>query len=239
MIVHEPSPSPLAGNRPRRMTMTCTWLVVLLAAALSLPAAQFVLFDATFTFTKEDADNSKPSKSHYYIKGAAINPERPKDWTAPVDYRNGTVHLRLEVLEKPPGGEPTTWSICYIPNKGQGNGYGCTGTDLYKEKGVYEKDVSMRAFWQNDGIVWTEGIKQMDLVIKDGSGGGGHAHKRADHEKFFPTKVRLTVIQVSAGAKYDPSLVPNLPRKTVELKPATAVATTAGCCGSPAVAAKP
>lgn len=207
------------------------WLVALLVTCTSLPAAQFVLFDATFTFTKEDADNSKPSKSHYYVKGAALNPDRPKDWTAPVDYRNGTVHIRTEVIEKPAGGEPTTWSICYIPNKGQGNGYGCTGTDLYREKGVYEKDVSMKAFWQNDGIVWTEGIKQMDLVIKDGSGGGGHAHKRTDHEKFFPTKIRLTVIQVSAGSKYDPSLVPNLPRKAAAVGTSAEVATSGACCG--------
>ena len=28
---------------------------------------------------------------------------------------------------------------------------------------------------------------------------------------FFPTKVRITLVQVSAGSKYDPSLVPNLP----------------------------
>lgn len=176
-------------------------------------AAQFVLFDATFTFTKEDADNSKPSKSHYYIKGAALNPERPRDWTAPVDYRNGTVHIRTEVLEKPASGEPTTWSICYIPNKGQGNGYGCTGTDVYREQGVYEKSVSMKSFWQNDAIIWSEGIKQMDLVMKDNSGGSGHVHKRADPEKFFPTKLRITVVQVSAGATYDPSLVPKLPPK--------------------------
>ncbi|GDY22404.1 hypothetical protein LBMAG56_37510 [Verrucomicrobiota bacterium] len=177
-------------------------------------AAQFVLFDVTFTFTKEDADNSKPSQSHYYVKGAALNPERPRDWTAPIDYRHGTVHLRTEVLEKPAGGEPTTWNICYIPNRGQGNGYGCTGTDLYREKGVYEKDVAMTAFWQNDAIVWTDGIKQMDLVMKDGSGGGGHVHKRSDPQRFFPTKLRITAVQVSAGATYDPSLVPNLPPRT-------------------------
>jgi hypothetical protein len=192
----------------------------LLLAAVPLPAAQFVLFDVTFTYTKDDADNSKPSKSHYYVKGPALNADRPRDWTAPVDYRNGTAHIRLEVLDKPAGGEPTTWTICYIPNKGQGNGYGCMSTDLFREPGVFEKDVSMRAFWQNEGIVWTEGIKQMDLVIKDASGGGGHAHKRADHEKFFPAKIRLTVVQVSAGAKYDPSLVPNLPRNAPASTPA-------------------
>jgi hypothetical protein len=175
-------------------------------------AEQFVLFDVTFTYTKKDADTSKPSKSHYYVKGDNLNPNRPRDWTAPVDYRNGTVHIRAEVIEKPAGGAPTTWTICFSPNKGKGNGYGCTGTDLYREKGVYEKDVSMKEFWENDSIIWTEGIKQMDLVIKDDSGGRGHAHKRKDSERFFPTKMRITVVQVSAGSKYDPSLVPNLPR---------------------------
>ena len=182
----------------------------LLAAALC-PGEQFVLFDATFTYTKADADNSTPSKSHYYVKGEAINPNRPRDWTAPVDYRNGTVHIRTEVMEKPVGSEPTTWTLCYIPNKGQGNGYGCTGTDLYTQVGVYEKDVPMTSFWENGSILWQEGIKQMDLVIKDNSGGRGHAHRRPDHEKFFPTKVRITMVQVSAGSKYDPKHVPGLP----------------------------
>lgn len=165
---------------------------------------QFILFDVQFTYTKEDADNSSPSKSHYYVKGDLINAERPINWTSPIDYRNGTVHIRLEVLEKPPGEEPTTWTLCYIPNKGQGNGYGCTNTGTYTTTGVFERDVPMTSFWENESIVWTEGIKQMDLVIKDNSGGQGHAHKRADHEKFFPTKVRITMIQVPAGETYEP-----------------------------------
>jgi hypothetical protein len=173
-------------------------------------AAQFVLFDVTFTYTKADADNTTPNKSHYYVKGDLINPDRPRDWTSPVDYRNGTVHIRTEVIEKPVGGEPTTWTLCYIPNRGQGNGYGCTGTVLYREKGIYEQDVSMNSWWENKSIVWSEGIKQMDLVIKDGSGGSGHAHKRPDAERFFPTKMRITMIQVASGSTYNPSLVPNL-----------------------------
>ena len=174
-------------------------------------AQQFVLFDVAFTYTKEDADTSKPSPSHYYVKGDRLNPDRPKDWTSPVDYRNGTVHVRTEVIEKPPGGEATLWCLCYIPNKGQKNGYGCLNSTTYKEPGVYEQDTSMTKFWQNDSIVWSEGIKEMHLVIKDNSGGSGHAHKRADAEKFFPTKMRITMVQVAAGATYDPALVPNLP----------------------------
>lgn len=175
----------------------------------SPPPKAFVLFDAEFTFTREDAETSTPSKSHYYLKGDRLNPDRPKDWTSPVDYRNGTVHIRTEVLEKPPGGEPTSWSLCYIPHKGRKNGYGCTTTGVYKEKGVFEQDVAMTKFWENDSIVWTEGIKEMHLVLKDGK--NLHAHKRPDPEKFFPTRVRITMVQVPAGSAYDPSLLPARP----------------------------
>lgn len=196
-----------------RAAIASLWLPAAVGALLLAPRAahaeQFVLFDVTFPFSKMDADNSKPSQSHYYVTGDALNPKRPKDWTSPVDYRNGTVHIRIEVLDRPDSGEPTQWSLCYIPNKGQGNGYGCTGTPVYTAKGVYEKDVSMKSFWQNDAIIWTEGIKRMDLVMKDGK--GVHAHKSLEPEKFFPTKVRITMIQVSAGAQYDPTQVPNLP----------------------------
>jgi hypothetical protein len=202
----------MVGSRSSRIAFAHFGLPASILALLLAPgvarAEQFVLFDVTFPFTKMDADSSSPSKSHYYVKGDAINPKRPRDWTRPVDYRNGTVHIRIEVLDRPDSGEPTQWSLCYIPNRGQGNGYGCTGIGPYTAKGVYEKDVSMRAFWENDAIIWTEGIKQMDLVMKDKN--GDHAHKRSDPEKFFPTRVRITMIQVSAGAKYDPKLVPSL-----------------------------
>lgn len=119
----------------------------------------------------------------------------------------------LEPIEVVARGRLSEWRH---HNKGQKNGYGCTGTGLFREKGVYEQDVSMKSFWENDSIVWSEGIKQMDLVIKDNSGGRGHAHKRPDHEKFFPTKVRITMVQVSAGSTYDPTLVPNLPPASKE-----------------------
>lgn len=196
---------------PRLLT-----LAALLLSAVPCFADQFVLFDITFPFTQQDALNSKPNQSHYYVKEPDLSPARPKDWTAPVDYRNGTVHVRIEVLEKPENTQPTTWSVCYIPNKGQNHGYGCIGTPVYKEKGVYEKDIPMTSFWQNNDIVWSEGVKRMDVVMKDDH--NLHAHKRPDPEKFFPTKIRLTLIQVSAGAKYDPSLVPNLPKQTAEKK---------------------
>jgi hypothetical protein len=201
-------------RRLYKQTLCCVITLVFasIATTATLRAEQFVLFDVTFRYTKHDADTSQPSQSHFYVRDKMLNPKRPKNWVTPIDYRNGTVHIRLEVLEKPPGNAPTTWSICYIPVKGQKNGYGCLGTDIYKTEGVYEKDISMRKFWENDSIIWTNGIRQMDLVIKDDSGGKGHAHKRPDHERFFPTKVRLTLVQVSAGDKYDASILKSLER---------------------------
>ena len=58
-----------------RSVFTLAGLTLLLACP-RVPAQQFVLFDVTFTFTKEDADNSKPSKSHYYVRGKMLNAER-------------------------------------------------------------------------------------------------------------------------------------------------------------------
>src|SRR5699024_5751489 len=62
---------------------------------------------------------------------------------------------------------------------------------------------------------------EMHLVMKDDSGGSGHVHKRPDPEKFLPTKMRITMIQVAKGSTYDPKLVPNLPAKD-DLKPGKA-----------------
>lgn len=201
-----------AMTTPLQRRATFLSIMLILFSITLGHAEQFVLFDVTFTFTQEDALNSKPSQSHYYVKSDRLNSERPKDWTTPVDYRNGTVHLRLEVLEKPAGDQPTSWSVCYIPYKGQNHGYGCIGTGPYSKTGVIEKDLDMTKFWQNNDIIWSQGIKEMHLVLKDDK--NLHAHKRPDSERFFPTKVRMTLIQVSKGAKYDPKLLPDLPGDT-------------------------
>lgn len=180
-------------------------------SSLALPsqAEQFTLMDVEFTFTKEDADNSTPSPSHYYVQSDSLT-NQPADWTAPVDYRNGSVHIRTEVLDKPAGGEITQWSICYIPNVGIGAGYGCANSGTYTEAGIHERDESMTSWWQNDQLDWTRGINEMHLVIKDSDSGGGHAHKREDSENFFPTTIRMTLVQVSAGSTYDESMVEEL-----------------------------
>lgn len=200
-------------------------------SAVPVFADQFTLMDVTFTFTKEQADTSMPSPSHYYVYEDALVPGQPADWTTPVDYRSGKLHLRTEVIDKPAGGEITQWSVCYIPHVGIGAGYGCTNSGTYTEEGVYEIDESMTSWWQNDQLDWTHGIKEMHLVIKDSDPANGQAHQREDSEKFFPTTVRMTLVQVSAGATYDESLVTELSR------PASSGGAQAGAGGDTAVGA--
>jgi MYXO-CTERM domain-containing protein len=180
-----------------------------LTATATAHAEQFVLLDVTFTFTKSDADNATPSKSHYYVKSDRLNAATPIDWTKPIDYRNGTVHVRTEVMDKPAGSAETRWTLCYIARKGIDAGYGCSNTAAYKEEGVWDFEQGMTEWWQNDNIDWTQGIKQMDLVMKDSK--GVFAHTMPDPEHWFPTTLRITMIQISAGSTYDPSQVPGLP----------------------------
>lgn len=170
---------------------------------LSAPALaeQFVLVDETFTFTKADADKEH---SHHFVN-SVFQPQT--NWLAPVDYRNGVVHIRTEVIEKAPGGEVTEWSICYF---GNGSSYGCDETGPYTHAGVVqpEREVLMTSWWNNGTIDWTKGIKKIAFVMKDKDESNGHTHKRKDPEHFFPTKVRITMIQVAKGSKYDPTKVP-------------------------------
>lgn len=192
----------------RAATPVLAGLGVLLTAPTA-HAEQFVFLDVTFTYTKSDADNATPSKSHYYVKSDRLNMATPTDWTQPIDYRNGRVHVRAEVLDKPAGSAETRWTLCYIARKGIDAGYGCSNTAAYKEEGVFDFEQGMTEWWQNDNIDWTQGVKQVDIVMKDNK--GVFAHTMPDPEKWFPTTVRITMIQVSEGSTYDESKVPGLP----------------------------
>jgi hypothetical protein len=179
--------------------------IVALAATESR-AEQFVLFDATFTYTWDMAINAKPSKSHYYVnEGNWLNKQRPANWMSPVNYRDGKVHIRAEVLEKPPGTQQAGWALCYVANVG---GYGCPYTDYYTKVGVYERDADMHTFYNNTTLQWDKGVKQVDLVYTINGSGSGHITNFPNLKDLTtPTKVRITMVQVSQGSTYDPSIL--------------------------------
>lgn len=200
----------LARALVRRSGPLALTVALLMAFAGEVRAEQFVLFDATFTYTWDMAINAKPSKSHFYVnEGNFLNKMRPANWMSPVNYRNGTVHIRAEVIEKPPGTQQAGWALCYVANVG---GYGCPYTDYYKSTGVYERDIAMTAFYNNTTLQWDRGVKQVDLVYTiNGSGSGHVSNFPALKDAVTPTKVRITMIQVSQGSTYDPSILGMIP----------------------------
>ena len=212
-----PVPSTVSSRPPRvRQAVLSRLGLVSLAAGTLLTlsagqsrAAQFVLLDATFDYTWDDAMNAKPNKSHFYVnEGNFLNKERPKNWLSPVDYRNGTLHVRAEVFKKPAGTQTTGWTLCYIANSG---GYGCADTDYYKSTGIFEREVKMTEFWNNTEVQWAQGVKQIDLIYAINDSGSGHiTNYPALKDLTTPTSVRITMVQVSAGSTYDPSLIPGL-----------------------------
>jgi hypothetical protein len=66
----------------------------------------------------------------------------------------------------------------------------------------------MTSFWQNDTIQWDRGIKQVDLIYAINDSGSGHiTNYPALKDLTTPTRVRITMVQVSVGSKYDPSII--------------------------------
>jgi hypothetical protein len=192
-------------QRAALLALTAGSLVSL--SAKTSRAEQFVLFDQTFTMTWEDAISSTPSKSHHYVKAnSGLNPMQPSNWVSPIDYRNGKVHIHLEVLDKPAGGQKQGWALCYV---GKAGSYGCPYTDYYTEEGVYDKEVSMTNFYNDDTIDWTKGIAEVDLIYTINDSGSGHVHFFPElKDKTTPTTVRIAMVQVSAGSTYDGSVLP-------------------------------
>ncbi|HKP55401.1 MAG TPA: hypothetical protein VJV78_01700 [Polyangiales bacterium] len=151
-------------------------------------AEQFVLVDVSYTHS---ADTTKDS--HYYPKLAA---DTPKDWTKPVDYSKGSVHIILDVKTKPAGDTPTKFQICFEGTPS----YGCTAqSPTYTKTGRVEWDSPFSGFWFESTVDWSQGIKQMPLILKDTMN-----NKPAGDPKYMPTDLRVQVILLSAGAKFAP-----------------------------------
>lgn len=186
-----------------------------------------MLLDATFDYTWDDAINAKPNQSHFYINEQNfLNPQRPKNWLSPVDYRNGTLHVRTEVFAKPAGDQQVGWTLCYIANVGD---YGCADTTYYKSTGVFDRETKMTDWWQNDKLQWDQGVKQVDLIYAIDDSGSGHITNYPELKALTtPTRVRITMVQVSAGSTYDPSII----SPTSEMGGSSAGGGSSGASGS-------
>jgi uncharacterized protein (TIGR03382 family) len=160
-------------------------LVVPLAAA-PVRAEQFVLADVSYTHSAQTTQDS-----HYYPDLPA---DMPKDWTKPVDYAHGSVHVVLDVKTKPAGDAPTKFQLCFEGTPS----YGCTlQSPTYTKTGRVEWDSPFSSFWYESTVDWAQGVKRMPLILKDDMN-----NKPAGDPKYVPSELHVQVTLVSAGAKF-------------------------------------
>jgi hypothetical protein len=167
------------------------WFGAALLGAYAQPsgarADQFVVVDATYTATADNTDDS-----HFRVDPADGTPD---DWRSPIDYASGKAYVRLEVIEKPSTAK-TLYNICYEATPS----YACMPySPTYTAPGVYEFDYPFSAFYQDDQVDWSQGIRDIALILKD-----ENQVKPQGDPDFYPTKIHVTITIVAPGSEYVP-----------------------------------
>lgn len=167
------------------LTVSCV-----LACSLRARADQVTLVDEAYTHSAMNT-----SDSHY-----RVTPKPgPKDWTKPVNYAGGSVHMLLEVKTKP-GDAQTRFQVCF--EKGS-NAACAVQSPTYTrptQTRALEWDDPVSNFWNGSTMNWASGVDKIALILKDNNNG-----KPQGDPKFVPTELHVVVTLVSAGSKYDPA----------------------------------
>ncbi len=169
-----------------------------LVAAAPASAEQFVVAHATYTHSAETTKDS-----HYRVKPTA---ETPLNWTSPVDYAGGSVHVRLEVKTKP-SDAPTRYQICFEMKQN----YCCTDqAPPYTTTGVYEWDTDVATMWRPGPVDFSQGILQSALILKDTNNVKPAPENVGDatSKLYMPSDLDVTVTVVAAGSEFMPPAEP-------------------------------
>ena len=170
-----------------QLAARCATLVALVAA-LPAQAQQFVLVDQTYTASADNTD-----ESHFV---AELKPGIPPDFSEPVDYANGRLHVELEIL-KAPSSTKTLYNIC-LHNS---SNYACLPYVEYTGEGSYDADPVFDTIWNYEEVDWTEGVNKVELILKNERELLVHAD-----EDFYPYQAHLKLYVVAEGSRFDPSM---------------------------------
>lgn len=160
----------------RRLCGFACFVWLMLAGGDAAAQQQFVLVDATFTATAQNT-----MKSQYPI---APLPAAPSNWRTPINWAEGSIHVRLEVIEKPTALK-TLGNVCFE------NSMTLTCQPYpppFSSKGVYPSSAKISSFWQYDVFDWTKKLDRVYVVLKD-----ENERIVQGSAQFYPTKMRVTV----------------------------------------------
>jgi tetratricopeptide (TPR) repeat protein len=127
--------------------------------------------------------------------------------TAPVNYADGTVYQRLEVLSKP-SDTPVQYQLCLVP-KDISTSPACSNAKLsFSGPGVYENSQPLSSFLNYNRVNWNNGIDNVMLVVKDGEGRPidsayfTQSGDSLDLNSYFPMNVRFEAVIVAPGESF-------------------------------------
>ncbi len=164
-------------------------------------AEQVVVADVAYTHSAQTTKDS-----HYRVKPT---PETPANWQSPVNYAQGSVHVRLQVKTKP-SATPTRYQICFEMKQN----YCCTDqAPPYTTTGVYEWDTDVEKLWRPGPVDFTKGIVDSALILKDTNNVKPAPENvgEATSALYMPSDVAVTVTLVSSGAVFQPPQDPEIP----------------------------
>lgn len=148
---------------------------------------------------------------------AARPPGLPDSWLRPIDFRDGTIHYRIEVFEKPNASQPTTLlsRLTTDVHHGTHNVWLGHGVCVFKTTGTHyfaQPVSSHRPFTRDSQFNWDRPVYELQLVVSDLRGACVHrtveqAHNAYDGTPdlslYLPLKVRYSAIVTAPGHALD------------------------------------
>lgn len=132
---------------------------------------------------------------------------QPSNWTSPVNYADGTAHWRYVVYNMANANYPINYQWCLFqvsPN------HTCCNYTLFTGPNTYYGSQTLKQMWSNYQVNWSGSFDQFMLVVKDKDGNpvddrygfGGKWYGSPDFSLYYPFKVHVTVVIVSAGSTF-------------------------------------
>ncbi|MCX6628794.1 MAG: hypothetical protein NTW28_14330 [Candidatus Solibacter sp.] len=152
----------------------------------------------------------------WYDPYTAVPPDIPASWLEPVNFYDGTIHYRVNVMEKPDSKTLTSLisRVTTGTHEGTHNVWLGHGVVTFDRKGLhrFEQPVkAFRPFIRNTQFRFDRRIDELQLCVADSRGAMVHKWVEQPNDRYegspdlalyLPLKVRYTAVVVAGGAAF-------------------------------------
>ena len=153
----------------------------------------------------------------WYKPYTAIPPDIPDSWLSPVNFYDGSIHYRVDVMEKPDNKTITNLisRITTDTHEGTHNVWLGHGVVAFDRAGLHHFEQTVKAFRpfiRKTQFRFDRRIAELQLCVADSRGAIVHKWVEQPHNSYegspnlalyLPLKVRYTAVVVAGGAKFD------------------------------------